>query len=99
MNDSEFPFDSELTQEQLELISKLSDSAIEEIDAVLLAQVGKQPQKVAMVVAMAMSKLSNKIEGIPDIFYAQRVAEMVNKGLLLSQGNLRRMRHSEVKVP
>jgi hypothetical protein len=99
VSDPEIPFDPELTQDQMELISKLSDSDIEEIDSVLLAHVGKNPRKVAMVVAMAMSKMPNKIEGIPDVFYAQRVATLVSKGLLLSQGNLRRMRYSEVKVP
>lgn len=99
MSDSEIPFDPELTQDQMDLVSKLSDSDIKEIDSILLAQAGKQPRKVAMVVAMAMSKLPNKIEGIPDVFYAQRVAALVKVGILLSQGNLRRMRYSEVKVP
>ena len=99
MSNSEIPYDPELTQDQKELVSKLSDSDIKEIDTILLAQVGKQPRKVAMVVAIAMSKLPNKVEGIPDVYYAQRGAALVNDGLLVAQGNLRRMRYSEVKVP
>jgi hypothetical protein len=40
----------------------------------------------------------HRIEGIPDLFYAQRIASLVEKGVLLFQGNLKSLRFSEVKL-
>ena len=45
-----------------------------------------------------MMNEEHRIEGIPDVFYAQCVAGLVKKGILLSQGNLKCMRFSEVKM-
>ena len=42
MSDSEIPLDPELTQDQMDLVSKLSDSDIKEIDSILLAQAGSR---------------------------------------------------------
>ncbi|WP_444897044.1 DUF3658 domain-containing protein [Microbulbifer sp. SSSA005] len=99
MSMEEIPFDPDLTPEQEELVGKLSDKEIEEIDHALISSAGKHYRKVAMVVAMAMSDLEQKIEGIPDVFYSQRVSTLVAQGKLMSQGNLKRMRFSEVKLP
>jgi len=93
------PFDPELTPEQLVLASGLSSEQVEEIDAALLSASGKHWRKVAMVVATAMNSLPNKIVGLPDVYYSQRVAVLAEQGKLISEGNLRRMRFSEVKVP
>jgi hypothetical protein len=90
--------DPELTKEQLNLVATLSDAQIQEIDRVILENTKEQWRKVAMVVAITMSSLQNRFVGVPDVFYAQRVANLVNEGVLLSQGNLKRMRFSEVKL-
>lgn len=90
--------DSALTKEQLDLVSKLSAEQVEEIDIMIIDNTAKQWRKVAMVVAMAMSKIPNRVAGVPDVFYSQRIANLVKQGKLVSQGDLNRMRFSEVKL-
>lgn len=96
----EMPLDDpELTENQLALVAALSEQQLREIDEALLDAAGKNWRKVAMVVAVSMQNLPNRVEGIPDVFYSQRVARLVEQGYLISQGNLKSMRFSEVKVP
>jgi hypothetical protein len=38
-----------------------------------------------------------RAQGIPDVYYAERVRALVDRGLIESVGNLRRMRFSEVR--
>ena len=45
-----------------------------------------------------MLSLTDRVEGIPDSYYAQRIQKLVNDGLLVSQGNLSYMRFSEVRI-
>ena len=90
--------DLDLNKEQQELVSRLSSSQLECIDAALLSNCSNQWRKVARVVGSTMTESTNKVEGVPDVFYAQRVVGLVEQGALLSQGNLKRMRFSEVKL-
>jgi hypothetical protein len=89
--------DGPLTPEQEALARALSAEFIEKIDATLLSQVLVQWRKVAMVVGMAMSALENRRTGIPDIYYAQRVRFLVERGELEARGDPSRMRYSEVR--
>ena len=50
-----------------------------------------------MVVGITMPSLSIRLPGIPDVFYGMRVRKLVEDGVLGSQGNLARMRLSEVR--
>jgi hypothetical protein len=54
---------------------------------------------VARIVGMAIGELQIKIPDVPDIYYAQRVQNLVALGKLESQGNLEYMRFSEVRLP
>jgi hypothetical protein len=56
-------------------------------------------RKVAMIVALTMSKSSAGLPELPDVFYAQRVKELVARGRLVAEGNLDRMRYGEVRLP
>ena len=91
--------DSQPTPEQLILIKGLSEDQIESIDKALLASACKNWRKVSRIVSMAMDALPNKVNGIPDVFYSKRVAILIQKNKLLSQGDLNCMRYSEVKLP
>ena len=91
--------DSSLTKRQLELISALGDSQVDEIDQAIINAASSQWRKVARVVATAMMSLDNRILGIPDIYYAQRVALLISSGHLVAQGNIERMRYCEVRLP
>jgi hypothetical protein len=41
-----------------------------------------------MLVGMAMGNPNIRAPGLPDLFYAQRVRELVAKGHLVAEGNL-----------
>ena len=91
--------DPELTEEQRALVNKLKECEIEEIDKSLLANASNYWRKVARVVGTTMMELPERVPEIPDIYYAERVKELVRKGLLESQGDLAYMRYSEVRLP
>ena len=91
--------DHPLTQEQLKLVSQLSEEQFKDIDAALLSEACGQWRKVARIVGMMMMNFPNRVHGIPDVFYSQRVRLLVEKGLLESQGNLSYMGFSEVRLP
>ncbi len=92
--------DRDLTEEEKALVAKLSDVQLREIDQMILSFVhAKYNRKVARVIGSAMSNLSNRVHGIPDVFYAQRVAHLVKQGILVAEGNLKYMRYSEVRLP
>ena len=80
-------------------VSKLTQAQLQEMDRVLLAQASTNWRKVARIVGMAIGELQRNIPDVPDIYYAQRVQNLVALGKLESQGNLRFMRFSEVRLP
>lgn len=97
--DDEIPIDDgPLTPEQEVRVARLSESELREIDEALVSHAKRQWRKVAMVVGTTMSSLPNRVPGIPDVFYAMRVRKLVEDGVLESQGNLARMRFSEVRL-
>lgn len=99
MSDNEIPIDDRsLTTEEEARVARLSQSELREIDEALVSNAKPQWRKVAMVVAITMSSLSNRLPGIPDVFYGMRVRKLVEDGVLESQGNLARMRLSEVRL-
>src|SRR5258708_15568338 len=91
--------DRGLTEDEALLIAGLPAELIARMDDALLAESTHRFQKVARIVGQVMQSFSDGPFGIPDIYYAQRIAKLVSAGLLESQGNLGRMRFSEVRLP
>ncbi len=91
--------DPDLTDEAKSKVALLTNRQLEEIDAALLANANKKWCKVAKLVAVSMEAIPNVVPGIPDIFYAQRIRKLVTAGKLESQGDIRSMRYSEVRLP
>jgi hypothetical protein len=91
--------DGDLTPDQRKQIELLTDEDIQAIDDALLSNTGHKWRKVARVVGTTMMESPCRVEGIPDIYYSQRVQKLVNDGLLESQGDLSYMRYSEVRRP
>lgn len=91
--------DPPLNVEQSLRVSKLTQEELWEMDRVLLAQASSTWRKVARVVGGAISELSKRIPNVPDIYYAQRVRHLVEAGKLESEGDLRFMGRSEVRLP
>lgn len=89
--------DPELSPAQVDRVARLPQSELTRIDAALLSQVSSDWRKVASVVGMAMLSMRDRPSGVPDVFFAKRVALLVESEQLESQGDLRRMRFSEVR--
>jgi len=98
MAQEDTPFDAPPSKGELARIHSLSAEQIEQIDRALLAGACDQWRKVARIVGTVMSEESPRLQGVPDSYYSQRIATLVERGLLQSQGDLRRMRYSEVRV-
>lgn len=90
--------DPELTSEQEKRTSLLSAPELEEIDRALLTNAKLHWRKVAMLVGVTMQQLPNRLSGIPDVFYSQRVRALVEDGKLESKGDLNSMKWSEVQI-
>jgi hypothetical protein len=70
-----------------------------QLDHAILASVGPEWTKVAMVIARAVEAASQSDAGAPDDLnvFAERVKSLVAGGKLEGQGDLRDWRHSEVR--
>ena len=88
-----------LTHEEAEIVSQLNQEVLNKIDNELLSYVNESFQKVSKIVASFMASPNVHSSEIPLLLYVQRIEEMSKKGLLESQGNLKFMRYSEVRVP
>jgi Protein of unknown function len=95
--EAEAPDSNPTTEEEFE-IEKLDDYQRNEIDAVLLSCTSHEFRKVSRVVGSAMLQLKSRFPEIPDIFYSLRIQHLVSNGLLVSQGNLKFMRYSEIRI-
>jgi len=87
------------TEEQQARIDELTPEHIRLIDEAILANASSQYRKVARVVGTAMQANDGLVPKVPDIFYAERVRNLVAEGKLESQGNLLYMGFSEVRLP
>jgi hypothetical protein len=89
-----------LTKVQEARVAQLTDAELQIIDQGLLSNTSIHWRKVARVVGSTMLFGSpTRIEGIPDIFYAQRVRKLVESGILESMANLDYIGYSEVRIP
>ena len=89
--------DDDLDDEDRAAIAALSVAEVAVIDRAILSALTSQWQKTALVVAHAMYAYPERFDDIPDVFYGQRLLQLASDGLLSAQGNLRRMRFSEVR--
>lgn len=94
----ELDLDSDLSPDEERSAAMLTPVQLAEIDAALLQACSPRSRKLAMIVATAMHNLPQRIDGLPDVFYARRVSAMVASGKLEAIGDLRRMRYSEVRL-
>lgn len=90
--------DREPTQEELDQIAKLSSEQLEAIDELILSVASNRFKKVALIVGLVKSRQSGFMLHFPDTFFSRRIAQLVNEGHLEAQGDLKRMRYSEVKL-
>ena len=98
MND-ETQEDPALTTEQEKLVQKLSREDLDAIDKALIENVCGYWRKVARVVGTTIVGFEGEFKGIPDVFFAQRIQQFAKNGLIESQGNLNKMKYSEIRFP
>lgn len=91
--------DPPLDADDLDAVAALTSHDLGAIDRALLAASTTTWRKVALVVGTAMDAYPDLYQDIPDVFYSQRVRTLVSVGQLEAQGNLHRMRFSEVRLP
>lgn len=91
--------DGEMNAEQAKAAASLSLELVKRIDSHLLSLVVGRNRKVARVVGSAMLDEALRVPGVPDLFYRDRVKLLVQKGLVVAEGNLDYMRYSEVRLP
>ncbi|MGH1487587.1 MAG: DUF3658 domain-containing protein [Cellvibrionaceae bacterium] len=89
----------EITKKQRALIDCLRQEELLEIDTALMTNTSSNWRKIARVVGTTMTQLKPKYNGIPDMFYGQRIAGLISQGKLLSQGDIKKMHFSEIRVP
>ena len=97
MSEEYEPADRELSAIELGQVESIAPDRLLEIDTALLGNCSERWRKVAYVVGTTMSSPSVTSLSLPDIFYAHRLRQLVSSGELESQGDLSRMRYSEVR--
>ncbi len=90
--------DDVLDEAEHAVVSALRPSDLALIDGALMAECVTSWRKSARVVMGAMKVLDQTIPDLPVALYAQRIATLVQSRHLQSQGNLRHLRFSEVKL-
>jgi len=90
--------DPEITEQEREFLNLLSSEKLKEIDNAILSSASQNYLKVARLVGDLLRNNDIHIQGIPDVFYSERIRQLVKNGLLESQGNLHYMRYSEVRL-
>jgi hypothetical protein len=90
--------DPPLDAGDLRAVAALTQDDLLAIDRAILASSSANWRKVALVVAVAMDAYPDQYYDVPDVFYSQRLRDLVSAGHLEAQGNLYRMRFSEVRL-
>jgi Protein of unknown function len=88
-----------LSRKEASAFAKLSQQDKAAIDDGILSCVRPRWQKVTMVVSVAENKLGGRYPQFSYVLYAERIRLLAKQGRLESQGNLRYMRFSEVRLP
>lgn len=84
--------------DQKRTVDQLTEADIKEIDQNLLENASEEWSKVSRLVLATMIERHEGITGLPESFYAERVANLVKEGRLESQGDLSDMKLSEVRL-
>ena len=87
------------TLNQKKAIKALTENDLKTIDSALMKNATTQWRKIARIIGMTMMDLENEYKDLPDLFYGERVIDLVLNKNLVSQGDIHQMRYGEVKLP
>jgi hypothetical protein len=88
-----------VTSEEQSAVAKLSEADLRIIDDTLLANSADRWLKVARVVISTETALRIGYPALSYVFYTQRLADLVERSCLESQGDIAYIRFSEVRIP
>ena len=88
-----------LSAKEQAAVAKLTDADLQIIDAAISANCSAGWFKVARVVVDTEKALGSRYPALSYIFYTERLRRLVDERKLESQGDLRYMRFSEVRIP
>jgi hypothetical protein len=92
----EFPaISSVLTWDQVRLPPSVTEA---DIDAIIFSVMKRHSQKVAMIVVQTLKRCKELGLAISDEVIAARVRALADSGVIEGAGDLRRWRHSEVRL-
>ena len=77
---------------------KVTQTELELIDAAILRNCSVEFRKIARVIGGAMLEVRDSIPNLTDVFYADRVRQLVADGTVESQGDITAIRSGEVKL-
>lgn len=99
MSDSKNPLlDGSTTQLQAEIVANLTESDIETLDGLLIANIDDVWLKTAFVIGGVMLKVPDEYEEVPEAFYAERLSVLKDKGLIVVKGDLSKMKDCEIQL-
>lgn len=85
------------TPEQRRMVDQLSETEIKEIDQALLSNASDDWCQVTRLVLTTMIELDNG-RGLPNSYFAQRIAHLVRDGILESKGDPTDLQFGEVRL-
>ena len=97
MSSHDYVPDPPLAEDEAKLASQLTAQQLASIDSALLTFASKHRRKVSFLAGAPL--VAFKDLGLPDVFFALRVRELVAAGKLEAFGDLACMRYSEVRIP
>lgn len=90
--------DEEPTAEELAQIRNATPQEAAAVDELVLAQCSDQWCKVAMVIGSSLDEFEARFPNLPYVYMQLRIAELVEQGRLEARGDVRVMRHSEIRL-
>jgi hypothetical protein len=97
-NKAQVSNDLQITPEQKAKVDQLSEAQMKEIDRSILENASHQWSQVSRLLLTTMIERKEGVTGLPELFYLERISNLVKEGFLESRGDLRDMKASEVRL-
>ena len=97
MCDDADDFGSGLDEEEAAIVAAFTPAQVDAIDDALLSDITPTWSKVAMILGKQLKAKPGIPDDVPLEYYWERICRMIERGDLDSQGNIRRIRFSEVR--
>jgi hypothetical protein len=91
--------DTEMTDTEQQIVSRLTRADIELIDQTLLSNSSSTWQGVARLIGYALVELKDQLPAVPLALYARRIVALAQTGALEAQGKLESIRLGKVRLP